>query len=98
MPNYKHNTPTFNVDRKVANFHDFVSNTGAEKQELEDVKRSFRHEAGEVANIPNKSKYKWNKVTHKMDDVSKAQVQDRLDAIEEEPTNEMLKYSYFKWV
>lgn len=81
--NYKHNTPTFNVDRKVANFKDFVSNLPQELEELKDVKRSFRHEQGEVGNIPNKSKYKYNKVTHKLGDVSKDQVQDKIDAIEE---------------
>lgn len=86
--NYKHNTPTFNTkNRKIDNFKDFTDDISGEEKELKDVKRSFRHEQGEVGNIPNKTKYKWNKVTHKMDDVSKAQVQDRLDAIEKVDEN-----------
>ena len=82
--NYKHNTPTFDTtSKRIDNFKDFTQNLPEEDKELKDVKRSFRHEQGEVGNIPNKSKYKYNKVTHKMDDLSKAEVEDKIKAIEE---------------
>lgn len=97
MSNYKHNTPTFNTDRKVANFNDFVSNLPSELEELKKVKRSFRHEQGEVGNIPNKSKYKYNKVTHKNDELSKDMIQDKIDAIEEPVEESLIKnFSNFK--
>jgi hypothetical protein len=79
--NYKDNTPTYNVNRKIVNFKDF--NPEEEKQELQKIKRSI------VPNTPNNqqhignTKYKYNKVTHKMDDISIDEINDDLEAIEE---------------
>ena len=81
--NYKQNTPTFNVDRKISTFKDFTSNVQKEIEDLEDVKRSFRHEEDNIGNIANVHKTKYNKVTHKLDQLSKPEVQDKLDVMEE---------------
>ena len=73
---------TYNVNRKVANFGDFTANIGAEKEELMKVKRSTKPNSEDQQHIGN-SRYKFNKVSRKMDDLSPAEVQDRLDSIEQ---------------
>ena len=37
---YKDNTPTYNVNRKVANFGDFTSNIEAEKENLKKIEQN----------------------------------------------------------
>ena len=79
---YKDTTPTFNAgDRKVVNFKDFLQHSDEEKEELKDIKKNFTKNAKEIGLQQNK--YKFNKVTHKMDDVVEDEVDDRLEAFEE---------------
>lgn len=79
--NYKDNTPTFNVNRRIVSFKDFKKED--EKQELQKIKRSIDpNTPDEQQNIGN-TKYKFNKVTRKMDDMSIDEIDDSLDAIEE---------------
>lgn len=79
---------TYNTNRKVANFSDFTSNIGSEKEELKKMKRGEKPNSEDQQNIGNR-KFKFNKVTHKMDDLSPEEVQDKLDSIDElEETNE----------
>jgi hypothetical protein len=79
---------TYNTNRKVANFSDFTSNIGSEKEELKKMKRGEKPNSEDQQHIGNR-KFKFNKVTHKMDDLSPEEVQDKLDAIDElEETNE----------
>ena len=86
---YKDNTPTFNVNRKVANFKDFLANPNAEKEELEKMDRQNKPNSDEHQKNFANSRYKYNKVTHKMDDLSPAEIEDKIDAIEDfEGTNE----------
>ena len=73
---------TYNVNRKVATFGDFTSNIEAEKEELMKVRRSTKPNSEDQQHIGN-SRYKFNKVSRKMDDLSPAEVQDRLDSIEQ---------------
>ncbi len=82
MP-YKDNTPTFNVNRKVVNFKDFLANKESEKEELKKVRRSTDPNSEEQQHIGN-SRYKYNKVTHKMDDLSPDMIDDKIDSIESE--------------
>lgn len=79
--NYKDNTPTFNVDRKIVNFKDF--NPEEEKQELKKVKRSIDPNTPDKQQYIGNRKYKYNKVTRKMDDINVDDVNDDLDSIEE---------------
>jgi len=86
---YKDNQPTFNVNRKVVNFKDFLANPNAEKEELEKMDRQNKPNSDEYQKNFANSRYKYNKVTHKMDDLSPAEIEDKIDAIDEfEGTNE----------
>jgi hypothetical protein len=79
---YKDSNPTFNTgNRKIVNYKDFLQGEPQEEQELKDMKRKFKKNELEVGNQEHMSKY--NKVTHKNDDLVKAEVQDKLDALEE---------------
>lgn len=87
MP-YKDNTPTYNVNRKVANFGDFTSNIDAEKEKLKKVKRSFTPNSDKQQFVRN-SRTEYNPVTHKLTDYTEGEVEDKIKAIEElEETNE----------
>ena len=87
MP-YKDITPTYNVNRKVANFGDFTSNIDAEKEKLKKVKRSFTPNSDRQQFVRN-SRTEYNPVTHKLTDYTEGEVEDKIKAIEElEGTNE----------
>jgi hypothetical protein len=87
---YKENTPTFNVNRKVVNFKDFLSDPKGEEDELKKVRRSTKPNSEDQQHIGN-SRYKFNKTTRKMDDLSPAEIDDSIEAIEElEGTNESI--------
>jgi hypothetical protein len=66
---------TFNSNRKIVNFKDF--NPSEEKEELKDIKRGFKKNELEIGQ--KERKYKYNKVTHKLDDMSQLDVEDSLD-------------------
>ena len=85
---YKENTPTFNVNRKVVNFKDFLSDPKGEETDLKKVRRSTKPNSEDQQHIGN-SRYKFNKTTRKMDDLSPAEIEDKIEAIEDfEGTNE----------
>jgi hypothetical protein len=90
MP-YKDINPTYNVNRKVANFGDFTSNIDAEKEKLKKVKRSFTPNSDGQQFVRN-SRTEYNPVTHKLTDYTEGEVEDKIKAIEEleESTNERL--------
>ena len=85
---------SYNVNRKVATFGDFSSNIESEKEELKKVRRSTDPNSDEHQQHIGNGRYKFNKVTRKMDDLSPAEVQDKLDAIDElEETNELFNFN-----
>jgi hypothetical protein len=85
---YKDSNPTYNVNRKVANFGDFTSNIDAEKEKLKKVKRSFTPNSDKQQFVRN-SRTEYNPVTHKLTDYTEGEVEDKIKAIEElEGTNE----------
>jgi hypothetical protein len=87
---YKENTPTFNVNRKVVNFKDFLSDPKGEEDELKKVRRSTKPNSENQQHIGN-SRYKFNKTTRKMDDLSPVEIDDSIEAIKElEGTNESI--------
>ena len=87
MP-YRDINPTYNVNRKVANFGDFTSNIDAEKEKLKKVKRSFTPNSDRQQFVRN-SRTEYNPVTHKLTDYTEGEVEDKIKAIEElEGTNE----------
>ncbi len=76
---YKHNTPTFNVNRKVVNFKDF--NKDSEEAELKKIKRQNKPNSERQQLIGN-PRTKYNKVTHKLDTNTPAYIQDKIDALD----------------
>jgi len=80
---YKDNTPTFNVNRKVVNFKDFSANPNAEKEELKKMDRQNIPNSDEHQKNMANSRYKFNNTTRKMDDLSPAEIKDKIEAIEE---------------
>ena len=81
--NYRDNQPTFNVgNRKVANFKDYLQN----KDELEKAELQSKPNSEDQQHIGNK-RTEYNPVTHKLTDYSVDEIEDTLDAMEEE-TNE----------
>ena len=80
---YKHNTPTFNVDRKVVNFKDFSKDIESEKEELNKIKRQNKPNS-ERQQLIGRERAKYNKVTHKLDrNLSPDMIKGKIDAIEE---------------
>lgn len=96
--------PPYNVgNRKVVHFDDFISNINAEKDELKSVRRGFKKNDTEDQMIPGSSKYKWNKVTRKMDDLSQQLVDDKIDAIDDLEVKESMivegrKTDFLEWL
>jgi len=80
---YKDNTPTFNVNRKVVNFKDFSANPNAEKEELKKMDRQNKPNTDDQQKNMANSRYKFNNTTRKMDDLSPAEIEDKIEAIEE---------------
>ena len=81
--NYRDNQPTFNVgNRKVANFKDYLKN----KDELKKADLQSKPNSEDQQHIGNK-RTEYNSVTHKLTDYSVDEIEDTLDAMEEE-TNE----------
>lgn len=85
---YKDNTPTYNVNRKVANFGGFLSNLEAEKEKLNKVKRSFQPNS-DRQNFPANTRNEFDTVTRKITALTQDEVEDRISAIDElEEANE----------
>ena len=63
----------------VFNFKNF--NKESEEEELKAIKRSFKKNELEIGQ--SERKYKFNKVTRKMDDMSKSEVEGKLDDSQE---------------
>lgn len=82
MGTYQSNSVNYNTDHsKITSFKDF--NPKAEEKELKKVKNSFKKNDNNVDKLANQSKFKFNKVTRKMDDLPKDYVEDKLDAVKE---------------
>lgn len=80
---FKPNTNNYRTKySKISQFHDFTDNISSEKDDLESVKRSYDQDHDSDYEIPNLFKYKYNRVTRKIDDKTKAEV---LDELEEMP-------------
>lgn len=73
---------SYNVNRKIANFHDYVDNIDAEEQELKKARRGFTKNS-EIQQFPKNSKLKFNKVTKKMDDLTSDMIDDQIETIDQ---------------
>ena len=79
---YKDNQPTFNVNRKVVNFKDFLANPNTEKEELKKMDRQNKPNTDDQQKNMANSRYKFNNTTRKMDDLSPDEIEDNIEAIE----------------
>ena len=76
------NTPTYNAgNRTIVHFKDFLQNLPKEEKELKDIKKSFKKNELEIGN--KEHKLKFNRVTHKLDDLVEDEVDDKLETFEE---------------
>ena len=91
---YKTNTPNYK-SKNVNNFSDFLDNIDSVKTELKDLKRSINPNSDNNQNYPKNSKFKFNKVTRKMDDLSLDEVDDKIDSISESKDNLINSMSRF---
>lgn len=81
----KDNTQNYQTSNsRIAHFKDFTNNVKKEREDLEKVDRSFTDNEDQVHNLPNLTKYKFNRATRKMDDVSRDQVKDRIKSLEDD--------------
>ena len=87
------NQPTFNTNRNIVNFKDFKA--ADEKDELEKIQRTST-ENSERQQIVGNPKYKFNKVTHKMDELSPDMVEDSIEALEEVEENKKTNIKMFE--
>ena len=78
--------PTFNVNRKVVNFKDYLQNKGSEESKLKKADLQSKPNSEEQQHLGNK-RTEYNPVTHKLTDYSDDEIRDILNAMEEE-TNE----------
>ncbi len=83
MP-YNPNDPNYQTkSSRVLNFDDFDKNINKEKEELKKMNRSSVKPDSEINQTPGNLKFKYNKVTHKMDNISKSEIEDNIEAIED---------------
>jgi hypothetical protein len=76
---YKDNQPTFNVNRKVVNFKDFLT----DKEKLAKANLQRKPNSEDQQHIGNK-RTEYNPVTHKLTDYSADEIKDRLDSMEDD--------------
>jgi len=84
--NYRDNHPTFNVNRKVVNFKDYLQNKDSEEAKLKKADLQSKPNSEDQQHIGNK-RTEYNPVTHKLTDYSVDEIEDTLDVMEDE-TNE----------
>jgi vacuolar-type H+-ATPase subunit I/STV1 len=77
MGTYRDNTPNYNVN-KVMKFSDFDKEI--QKKETEDLKRGYIKNS-DKHQMPGNKKLKYNELTGKMDDISMAEVEDKLKSL-----------------
>jgi hypothetical protein len=81
---YKDTYPTYNQNRKVVNFKDFLKDEEGEKEELLKIKRQTKPNSPDGQQIIGNPKVKYNKVTHKLDtNLDPEMIDDKIDALEE---------------
>ena len=64
---------------RIQHFRDYIYNKDAEKKELENIKRSFLGPDEESSKSATIKKYKYNKVTHKIEDDSLEEIKDDIE-------------------
>jgi len=73
---------TYNVNRNVANFGDYCNNFEKEKEDLKKVKRSINTNTSDTQKYPKNSRFKYNRITRKMDDITPDIIDDQLKSMD----------------
>lgn len=78
---YRDNTPTFNAgNRRLVNFKGFKPE---EEKELRDIQKSqLKKNDPNAQSQEHRRKNRWNKVTHKIEDLHPSEVDDKLDELD----------------
>lgn len=79
---YKTNDLNYNT-RNVSNFSDFIDSIDQEKSDLKNVRRSMNKNNVETQSYTKNSKYKFNHITRKMDDMTIDEIDDDIDSLHE---------------
>lgn len=84
MP-FNTNDPNYQTKHsRVFSFNDFEENIRKEKEDLEKIDRDSIKPDDEYNRIPGNPSTKYNRVTRKLDKLSKSEVKDKLKSIEDE--------------
>jgi len=79
---HRDNQPKFDTKtQRVANFKNFTQNIEKEKEELSGIQKGFKKNSKSIGE--QEHKLKWNKVTNKMDDVTKMEIDDMIQKLDE---------------
>ena len=82
MP-YNTNSQNYHTkNSRILSFNDYEENINKEKEDLEKTKRSYVDNHPDTHFHPGNKKYKFNRTTRKMDDLSKDEVVDKLKNID----------------
>ena len=71
---------------KIVKFEDFKKEQ--EQEKLQDLKRDFTKNSTDTQQFPRNTKFHYNDVTKKMDDLSVDEVDDKIEGLEESKINE----------
>jgi hypothetical protein len=90
---YRDNTPTFNAgNRNLVNYKGFKPEE--EYKELRDIQKSqIKKNDPNVQSQEHRRKNRWNKVTHKIEDLHPLEVDDKVEELEE--MQEVLSFRKF---
>jgi hypothetical protein len=94
MP-YNHNDQNYHTPAsRISSFGDFTEHEAQEKEQLRRMRRNFR-KRGETHQAPGERKHKWDRVTHKITDLSAEEVSDRVEALGEGHGHATQNYMFF---
>lgn len=93
MP-YHPNDPLYQTGHsRVKSFQDFEKDKVSELEEMKQMKRNFK-KRGQLHSAPGERKSHYNPVTHKIEDLSAEEVDDSLEALEEN-NDGLVNYMFF---
>ena len=93
MPYHPNDTLYQTGQSRVMSFNDFEKDKSSELEELKKMKRNFK-KRGELHQAPGERKHHYNPVTHKIEDMSAEEIEDRVESIEESKDG-LMNYMFF---
>lgn len=92
---YKDNNQNYNAgNRKLVNFKGFDADE--EKEELRDIQKGqIKKNDPDTQSQEHRRKMRWNKVTHKIEDLHPLEVDDKVDELEELEESNVKKFNEY---